>query len=307
MEDVVSTGHMLPAGETVPFRKAAEVLAENQARSRAASRGRALTATIVVVAPSDRLPDAGDALCDLAEAIGVRAILISPGSNPVPPVEVQACTIALAGMTPEYVNNAVAALRLSSLPTLVWWRGGDPALLDGLADLAERVVLDDEADPLPGWRRAVALAQRSAFSDLRWTRLTRWRALMAHFFDMPGIRAAMPTLTSLRVRAGDRHSAALFAAWLQPALAPARITTEILPPHGDSGFEEAQLRGPGIELTLRLAASHACVEASAVGGAHSASRTVSLGDSRLPTLMAEELRVRARDAAFERAIRAVIA
>ena len=92
-------------------------------------------------------------------------------------------------MKPQFLNNAVAALRLSSLPTLVWWRGGSVDALEGVAELADRVVLDDD-QPEATWARAVTLFEDSAFSDLRWARLTEWRALMAHFFDIPEVLAA---------------------------------------------------------------------------------------------------------------------
>ena len=116
--------------------------------------------------------------------------------------------MALHGLTPAFFNNAVAALRLSSLPTLVWWRGGRPDTLDGLADLAERIVLDDDA-PEPIWARAVTLFEDTAFSDLRWARLTQWRAMMAHFFDIPEVLAATSDFSRLTIAASDRMSARL--------------------------------------------------------------------------------------------------
>jgi glucose-6-phosphate dehydrogenase assembly protein OpcA len=308
MEDAVTIEHLLTKGSTVPFTQASAVLEQNQARSRAASRTRALTATVVVVGPAGRLPEAGDALCELGEAYGVRTILISPGSNPAPPVEVQGCAIALAGMKPEYVNNAVAALRLSSLPTIVWWRGGDPGTLEGVVDLAERVVLDDQAvDPVPCWRTATELFPRAAFSDLRWTRLTPWRALMAHFFDVAEVRASTASFRRLVVSASDRPSAALFGSWLTAALAPsARIETVVKPASSDGPIEEIRLEGPSMELVLKLADSRTCVEAASAHGRRTTSRTVSLGEQGLAALLAEELQVRAHDRAFEAAVGRVV-
>ena len=54
----------------------------------------------------------------------------------------------------DYLNNAVAALRLSSLPTAVWWRGGNPEMLEGVANLADRMILDAE-EPADVWARAL--------------------------------------------------------------------------------------------------------------------------------------------------------
>jgi glucose-6-phosphate dehydrogenase assembly protein OpcA len=299
---------LLPSGRVVPFAEASAVLARNQARSLAASLHRALTATMVVVGPGDRLPEAADAARELGDRLGVRVILISLGSDPSPLVQVDGCTIALAGLKSEYVNNAVAALRLSSLPTLVWWRGGAPAMLDGLVDLAERVVLDEQTSPEETWRRACALFKRASFSDLRWTRLTRWRALMAHFFDVPAVRDAIPSFTHLRVCGTDRVSAVLFAGWLRSSLRPdSPFQVDISESAGEAPIEEIQLTGPGLALTLRLAGSHTCVEAAAEGpAAHATSRIVTLGDQRLSALLADELKVRARDAAFERAVQSVV-
>ena len=86
---------------------------------------------------------AAEALQSLGDAGTVRGILISEGDSAAPPARVAGNTVALHGLKPAFFNNAVAALRLSSLPTLVWWRGR-PDTLDGLAGLAERIVLDDD-------------------------------------------------------------------------------------------------------------------------------------------------------------------
>ena len=83
----------------------------------------------------------------------------------------------------------------------------------GSPTLADRLVLDAE-DPGPVWARVAALAERTATSDLRWTRLTRWRALMAHFWDIPEVRAAAPGFNRLRIEGSDLHAARLYAAWL---------------------------------------------------------------------------------------------
>jgi hypothetical protein len=66
---------------------------------------------------------------------------------------------------------------------------------------------------------------------------------------------------------------------------------------GDHPRELAQ------ELVIRFAAHRTCLETEvSVQGHRSASRLVSLGDQTLTGLITEELRIRARDAAFERAL-----
>ena len=199
MEDAVSTPvrELLP-GEEVPFNRIASAMVRGTCQDGGAMR--ALIATVVAVGPLARLSPAAETLRRLGDAGTVRGILISEGDNPAPPARVAGNTVSLEGLKPPYVNNAVAALRLSSLPTLVWWRGGRSDTLEALAGLADRVVLDEE-EPLASWTRAVALFDESAFSDLRWTRLTQWRALMANFFDIPEVRAASPAFTRMRMPA----------------------------------------------------------------------------------------------------------
>jgi hypothetical protein len=54
-----------------------------------------------------------------------------------------------------------------------------------------------------------------------------------------------------------------------------------------------------------MAANRTCVQTVAeVSNLPLAARTVSLGDQRLAALLSEELRIRARDLAFERAVAA---
>jgi glucose-6-phosphate dehydrogenase assembly protein OpcA len=266
--------------------------------------GMALTATIVVAGPPSRLVGVAQALSELKD-VGVRAVLISYGDNPAPTVRVSRHTVALDGLCARYLNNAVAALRLSSLPTLVWWRGGDVENLEGLARLADRLVLDAE-DPRSAWAAVETLAQRTAVSDLRWTRLTRWRALMAHFFDIADVRDAASEFRTLRVEGSDLYAARLFAGWLVSSLnSRERIPPDFREKPGAPPIEAVALGDGAQELTLRLAANRTCVEATArVRGLAPASRIVSLGDEGLGVLLGEELRIRSRDLAFERAVAA---
>ena len=220
------TSELLPAGEDVPFTRIGDAMARGTCHASGATPMRALVATVVAVGPSERLAAAAEALQTLGDAGTVRGILISEGDNAAPPARVAGNTVALHGLKPSFFNNAVAALRLSSLPTLVWWRGGRADTLDGLAELADRIVLDydrpatassdDTADPI--WSRAATLFDDCAFSDLRWARLTQWRALMAHFFDIPEVLAAAADFSRLRIAGSDRQSAHLFAAWLRSSI-----------------------------------------------------------------------------------------
>lgn len=308
MSNPVRMEHLLPGGEPVRFAEANAALARNQGAGDAALPHGALRATVVVVGPTDSLPQAGEALRELSERVGLRAILIALGTERSPAVEVSGCAIAIGGLKPQYVNNAVAALRLSSLPTAVWWRGGDPGMLEGLAALSDRIVLDEASAPEAGWKRAIALFSHAAFGDLRWARLTRWRALLANFFDAAEVRETAGSFDSVRICGADGPTARLLAGWLQTSLeGVARLSVDVTTEPGEAPIREVSLGGPSQELTLRLAGGGSCVKAAArVAGARAISRVVTLGDQRAATLLSEELQVRARDPAFERALRAIV-
>lgn len=292
---------LLPLGVPVAFADIEVTLLRSADTGR--TGGRALTATIVAAGPAERLAEAARAIDEL-KGVGLRAVLISEGDDPAPVPRVANHMVALNGLRLDYLNNAVAALRLSSLPTLVWWRGGNVPNLGGLAQLSDRLVLDAE-DPRDVWARVDELAQHTSVTDLRWTRLTRWRAMMAHFFDIPEIRAALPDFRTLRIEGSDAHTLRLFAGWLVSiANAPDRMRLELIEQKGTAPIERVLLGGAQ-ELEVRVAPSRTCVVTSAqIRNLSTASRIVSLGDQDLCTLLGEELRIRARDVAFERAVAA---
>jgi hypothetical protein len=314
MEDAVttSTPNAPAPGEAeqvVPFTKIAAAMARGMCHDAGAMR--ALVATLVAVGPDDRLMEAAATLRELGDAGTVRGILISPGDDPAPPAQVAGNTVWLRGIKAPYLNNAVAALRLSSLPTLVWWRGGADDLLEGLADLADRIVLD-EVEPQAIWRHAVQYFADSAFSDLRWARLTQWRALMAHFFDIPEVRAAAREFTRLHIRASDPMAARLFAAWLTSSLRFGdgfAVDVEDARDADDGSVLRHVSLGNGEQaLDIGVGADASCLETSvSVHGHRSASRVVSMINRDLTALMTEELRIRARDLALERALGTFVA
>lgn len=295
----------LDAGVEVPFVDIERAL--RQPAGAAPDAARALTATVIVVGAQDRLVEAAAALERLTGS--VRAILISEGDDPAPPARVLGpafAVVAFIGLTPGYFNNAVAALRLSSLPALVWWRGGRGESLDAVAELADRLVLDVE-DPAGVWAQAGSLLDRTALSDLRWTRLTRWRALMAHFFDIPDVRRAAPSFDRLEIAGHDRHAMRLFAGWLSSALGwRGQLSMDLPEGPGASTLTRVRLSGPGLALELAVAPSGRSVQTTVrADGRADVSRMVAPGDQSLPALLAEELRVRSRDLAFEHALRAL--
>jgi hypothetical protein len=295
---------LLPGGSDVPFAEI-EVTIARLVRDGRRKRGpaRAATATVIVIGKADRLVAAADALEQLGEAGGVRAILISEGETTSPVARVTESAIAISGLSPRYLNNAVAALRLSSLPAVVWWRGGSVEALDGLASLADRLVLDiDEPDAV--WGRADTLFERTSLTDLRWARLTRWRAALAHLFDLPQVRHVAADIRSLTIMATDPFAARLFAGWLKSRLrwtSAVEIAVREAKADGPNPLVSVKLAGDAAAISLAVRPGASCLEAS-VDGTEATSRIVPLGDGTLSSLIGEELGVRTRDFAFEQAL-----
>lgn len=269
----------------------------------AAAHARARTATLVTVGPPERLAEAAAVLSSLDRAGSLRHVLLStsPGTSLPPAAGLQDVT-TVEDLHPQFLNNAIAAHRLSSLPTAIWWRGGPAATVEGAASLAERVILDVE-EPRDLWTRVQPLLGRSAFSDIRWGRLTRWRAVLAVLFDVPEVRQAAGAVEELTLSGSDRAQGALFAGWLDASLDWAgRVEIRVEVGAGPS-LAGVLLRGPGLEVRLELLPNGICLATQAVRrGETIASRVVPLGNAALGAVLSEELRIRSRDVAFERAL-----
>jgi glucose-6-phosphate dehydrogenase assembly protein OpcA len=261
------------------------------------------TATVVAVVSPETSSGVVDALSSLSRISGVRPVIVALGEAREPERREENGAIVIDGLLPRYLNNAVASLRLSSLPTLAWWRAGDPGRLPGLAALVDRVVMDLE-EPAAGWTVVADIAPLASVSDLRWARLTRWRELIAQFFDMPEVRDSRAAFERVEITGADAHDARLLGGWLRARL-PAGDRLEVVA-HSTPGarLRSAMLSGPEGAVSVRLLANGTCLETAVeMAAGPSSSRVVTLGDQQLAALLGEELRVRSRDHAFEDAVR----
>lgn len=266
---------------------------------------RAATSTVIVVGAAEVSDDVYAALEALVQSAGVRPIVVTLGDQSEPRRSDRNGTTVIEGLLPRYLDNAFASLRLSSLPAIAWWRQPSTDGLEELADLVDRVILD-VADPTELWALVPELSSRTGLSDLRWTRLTRWRDLFAQFFDLPEARAASEAFTDLEITGGDPHAARLLAGWIRSRLPDGeRLKVTIAADGSQAPIRSLRLRDDSLELSLRLLASDICIETVAtLPGVAPCSRVVSAGDQRLAALLGEELRVRSRDVAFEAAVAA---
>jgi len=266
---------------------------------------RSESSTLVAIAPRAGLDAVHEAFETLVRTSGVRPIVVTLGQHPEPVRTERDRTTVIEGLVPRYLNNAVASLRLSSLPAVGWWREPATEGLLELGDLVDRLILDVQ-DPSTVWGLVPQLSATTAVSDVRWARLTRWRDLFAQFFDLAEVRERAGSLSRLTITGGDRYAARLLAGWIVSRLPGGeRLEVSISDDSGPASIRSLQLAGGETTLSLRLLPSELCLETIAhLPGTAPASRVVAAGDQRLAALMGEELRVRSRDRAFEDAVAA---
>jgi glucose-6-phosphate dehydrogenase assembly protein OpcA len=122
--------------------------------------------------------------------------------------------LRLRGPLSHHIASVVLPLLVPDAPVVVWWPGQAPDVpsQDPVGRLAQRRITDTFAASRP----LKALQDRAAGysagdTDLAWTRITPWRALVASALDQP---FEPITAGSVHVQRGN-PSGILLAAWLQ--------------------------------------------------------------------------------------------
>ena len=190
--------------------------------------------------------------------------------------------IRLKGEVVKHSESVVLPLLLPDSPVAVWWPNhppDDPAA-DPLGRLGQRRITDAAA---AARSRTRAIHQQcSAYTvgntDLAWTRITSWRALLAAALDQQPLKVTGGTVTAERIS----PSADLLTAWLASRL-KVKITRK-------------NSSGPGItEVVLDtkegpIRISRADGKLATFSSPDRPDRPVALKRRELPELLAEELR-----------------
>lgn len=195
------------------------------ARRRAGSPAMGMVLTLVLVVAEDEADEALMAARRASQEHPARllAVVLGPrrGTSRVD-AEVRTgsdaggemALIRLTGEVTQHPESVVLPLLLPDSPAVVWWPScapDDPAQ-DPLGRLARRRITDAAAAPR-GKSRAM-LTQCHAYapgnSDLAWTRLTGWRALLAAALDEERAKVVAASVTAERIS----PSADLLGAWL---------------------------------------------------------------------------------------------
>jgi glucose-6-phosphate dehydrogenase assembly protein OpcA len=285
---------------------AAELL---QARRRAGSPAMGMVLTLIVVADER---DADEALAAAEEASKehpARILGVIKGSRQVSS-QVDAQVRIGAGTTGESVliwlrgevsghsESVVMPLLLADSPVVVWWptRAPDDPAADPLGALAQRRITD--AAGAHRHKQAAMSTQCHHYSpgntDLAWTRITLWRAMLAAALDQHPAKVTAASVRAERVS----PSAELLSAWLT-----ARLKVAV---------DRRSSRGPGItEVVMQTADGEIRIERpdgrlAALTLPGQPDRPVALKRRDIAELLAEELRRLDPDEIYEQTVDSLV-
>jgi glucose-6-phosphate dehydrogenase assembly protein OpcA len=155
--------------------------------------------------------------------------------------------LRMYGKLADHGDSVVVPLLLPDAPVVAWWPGASPVVPveDPIGRMAQRRITDATQNRNP----TRALQDRAAHhtpgdTDLAWSRVTLWRALLAAALDQPPYEP----VTSATVTGGsDSPSTQLLAAWLAHYLDCPVSWVKSTPGTGVIGV---QLRRDGGEIEL---------------------------------------------------------
>lgn len=216
-------------------------ISEERFRQGSSAVGRVLT--LVIVADEGSQADAVRAAAEAAREHPCRILtaIPRPGRGPARlDAEItvggadglgELAELRLRGPLAHHVASVVLPLLVPDAPVVVWWPGQAPddVASDPVGRLAQRRITDASAASRPMKALDVRRAAYAAGdTDLAWTRITPWRALIASSLDQPYERITGASVSVQR----SNPSGVLLAAWLQHGLGvPVEVRTS---------------RGPGI-------------------------------------------------------------
>jgi glucose-6-phosphate dehydrogenase assembly protein OpcA len=203
--------------------------------------------------------------------------------------------LRLYGALANHGPSVVVPLLLPDSPIVAWWPGEAPADVakDPIGAMAQRRITDvaEHRNPrLMLKKRAATYAPGD--TDLAWTRVTRWRGLLAAALDQPPYEPITGAVVS---GAPDSPSSDLLAAWLSRRL---RVPVHRVSTPRGSGIAAVRLErksGP-IDL-VRPGDTVATLSQSG-----QPDRRISLPRRELPECLADELRRLDPDDAYEDAL-----
>lgn len=279
-----------------------------RARRAGGSPSTGMVLTLVVITDEDGVGEALRTATTLSREHPSRVIGVIRGSSRGPAnldakIRVghittgESILLRVSGELTRHAESVVLPLLLPDSPVVVWWPNKAPEVPseDAIGRLGQRRLTDAESTASPiRALRAVARHYAPGDTDLSWTRLTPWRALLAAALDQTSARVTGGHL----VTGSGNPAAELLVGWLESRL-KIKMTTE----RGDAAHISA--------VTLHTATGDVTIERVndttanfSVPGA--ARHQVPLGARTQAELLAEDLRRLDNDEIYEATIRHLI-
>src|SRR5258708_5935873 len=153
--------------------------------------------------------------------------------------------------------SVLLPLIVADLPVILWCRSPRLAMMPEFAEIARsatKVVLDSAAFASAGeaFRHLMAAESRGLhLGDLAWTRLTRWREVLARVFENRAHLARLNEISAINVTWGPgfESAACYLGAWAQNALADAGVAAKVSLAR-DAESLRIELSGSGLNVAL---------------------------------------------------------
>jgi len=192
---------------------------------------------IIVISPQSDVEDRLDAEIRVGGDAGASEVIVLKPS----------------GEQVHHEDTLVTPLLLPDAPIVVWWPADAPpdTSRTGLGKMAQRRITDAKGDPDPAEAlRGLAHCYRPGDTDLAWTRVTNWRALLAAALDQVDDQR----VTKARLH-GDTNSPSilLLGSWLR-----SRLGCEIEATYDDraEGLQHIVLETPAGEIGISRPDGH---------------------------------------------------
>ena len=267
-----------------------------------------LVLTLLIVSEGSHFEEALEAARASATAHPSRVIVITAVEAEEPRLDATVqvgeglpgdlIVLKLYGSLSEHSDAICLPLLLPDSPTIAWWPREAPARLvdDPVGSLADRRISDAAGSDDP--QSALLLRARNLApgdTDLAWTRLTSWRALLAAALDQTRSSITGGTVTA----AADNAPATLLSAWLSERLG-VDVGVEVVEEY--PGVNSVVLNTEKGDISLRRTAAGS----AAYQTPGQPERTVALRRRPLTDLLTEELERMDIDATFEAAAERVV-
>ncbi|MCW2832146.1 MAG: oxppcycle protein [Nocardioides sp.] len=264
-----------------------------RARTRAGSPAMGMVMTLVIVVPDEDAESAMQAAqrASREHPARVLGVILGDGRGKAQ-VDATVGTgggwvgetalIRLTGEVVRYAESVVLPLLLPDSPVAVWWptQAPDNPSEDPLGALAKRRITDSAA--AKRGKSSAMLRQCQMYApgntDLSWTRLTPWRALLAAALDQHPTKVIRASVSAERIS----PSSDLLVAWLNDRL---RVPVERHTSEGP-GITEVVLETKQGPITI----SRADGRLATFSSPGRPDRPVALKRREVPALLSEELR-----------------